>query len=90
MKYQFVIKDDHVRSKGEPVAKALGLFKVFVEFDSWYRTEVRLPGTPDIVRHGDDYIDVQVDDSVTREQIIPILDRLGYKPLENPAPSSRQ
>ena len=90
MKYSFVIKDYHVRSKGESVAKALGFFKVFVEFDSWYRTEARLPGTPDIVRQGDDYIDVQVDDSVACETIVPILDRLGYKSLEKPAPSPRQ
>jgi len=87
MKYPFVIKDEHtIPADGSPISKMLGIFEVFVEFDSWYRNEARLPGQPDITRRGDNYIDVQVDDSVACETIVPILDRLGYKP----APPSRQ
>ncbi|HLD57213.1 MAG TPA: hypothetical protein VJA47_02845 [archaeon] len=81
MKYPFIRKDGQVHSKNEPAAtKEIKLFKVFVDFESEYRN-AGFPGDPDIIRgKGGDYIDVQVDDSVTCEQIVPILDRLGYKP----------
>ena len=87
--YYFLMKYSFTRKDGQVIPDSLALLPVFFRLDSEYKQAGLLGGVPDLNRGSDTYVEVEVHDTVTIEQMIPIMDKLGYKPLErNPAPSS--
>ncbi len=84
MKYQFVRKDEIVQPGGEPAAlRAARLFRTYLKFDDEC-CKAGLPKTPEFdPTEGGKRIEVTVGDSLTHGKIVPILDKLGYRPLEN-------